>query len=147
MESNTAVRKTNKNLICSIILVVLAAITVYSALTGNEGVFAPMLMADQIFLMLWPFKPAKTENKTAYCAVIAYGTVIGLFSIIMTVFGPSMGDAMGWESHPDDRNGIVYPAVNDGRENCYFASFVFLFYYIAWIYRRLADRRIIRTAG
>ncbi|HEX2946708.1 MAG TPA: hypothetical protein VHT96_12210 [Clostridia bacterium] len=141
MENTLVLGKTSKNLICAIILIFLTAITVYAAMAGNDGVFAPMLMAVQIFLMLWPFKPGKNEKKTAYYAIIAYGTIIGLFSVAMTVFGPSMGDALGWESHPDDRNGIVYPAVNDGRENCYFASFVFLFYYLVWIFQRLAVRR------
>jgi hypothetical protein len=143
MGSSSATTKGGKNLLCALAFIAMLAITFFASVTGNDGIFAPMLMVDQIFLMIWFFKPGKTDNKTAYYAIITYGVIIGLLSVFMTLFGPTIGAANGWESHPNDQNGIVYPAVNDGLENCYFASLLYLCYYLFWIYRWLRGRKTV----
>lgn len=143
MERENRTTKGVNTILYAVIFLVFLVITVISASTGNDGVFAPMLMVDQIFLMVWIFKPGKTDNRTAYYAIIAFGVIIGVLSLFLSFFGPSLGESLGWESHPDDANGVLYPAVNDGRENCYFASFAFLCYYISWIANWFTERRKI----
>ncbi|MDP4093927.1 MAG: hypothetical protein Q8920_11255 [Bacillota bacterium] len=136
MEKGRTTGTGSRSIICSVLFAIFLVVTVFSAVTGNEGVMAPMLMVDQVFLMIWLFKPEKGESKTAYHAIIAYGVFIALLSVFFSVFGPSLSERYGWETHTDDRNGITYPAVNDGRENCYFTSMLFVIYYVVSIYNR-----------
>jgi hypothetical protein len=118
--------------------------TIASFVFDSEEFMFPMLMTTEVVLSLWLFMPAReaaSGEKSAFWAIIAFGSVSVLVSYAFTILVPVFGPAWGVESHPEDANGILYPMVNDGRENCLLGSILFLFYFgIA------GTRRLIRKA-
>lgn len=140
MNGNNASNSRN-SLTWGVLFTLMAVITIYFGVTGDDGFFAPMLLADLIYLALWLFKPAKSEGKSAYYAIIATGIFNILLSAALSILVPLYGVQWGAEMHLDDQNGILFPVVNDGLENCYFFSILFIFYFVISIYQRLRNRK------
>jgi hypothetical protein len=116
--------------------------TIASFIFDSGEFMFPMLMTTEVLLSLWLLMPAReaaSGEKSAFWAIIAFGSVSVLVSYAFTILVPIYGPAWGVESHPGDANGILYPMVNDGRENCLLGSILFLFYFGIAGVRRLVN--------
>lgn len=124
-----------KNLIRAI-GIVLAITTIISLAMGNEAVFAPMLMADFVFILIWKFSPREQSSgeKAAHWAIVSFGLFSALLSAVLSIIIPVFADQWHIEKHLDDA--VLYPIVNDGRENCYIMLLFFIVYIGFLVYFR-----------
>ncbi|MBU0647069.1 hypothetical protein KKC67_00640 [Patescibacteria group bacterium] len=120
--------KNNKKIKYLILGIVLFLTTIVSLAIKSEAIFAPILTMDFVFLLMWKFKPDRQlySEKAAYLAIITFGLFSALASAMLSILIPIYADQWNIEKHLDDI--VLYPIVNDGRENCYIANLLFIFY-------------------
>ena len=122
--------------------VVLLLATVILLVIGNEAILAPTIMIDFVFILMWKFKPdgQSLSEKAAYQAIITFGLFSALASIVLSILIPIYADQWNIEKHVGDA--ALYPIVNDGRENCYIASLLFIFYIGFSLYYRRKSKKL-----
>lgn len=104
----------------------------------------PLFMLSLASLAVWLFRPSadsSAEGRAAFAAIVAFGLFSVGLSYALSAIVPPNAAAWGVDAHPEDAGGVLYPIVNDGRENCLLGSVVFVFYFAFTSFGRARSRR------
>lgn len=121
-----------KNLVPFLLFLALASLTVAAFVADADVHMFPLFMLSITALAVWQFRPSadsSAEGRAAFAAIVAFGLFSVGLSYALTAIIPPNAAAWGVEAHPEDAGGVLYPIVNDGRENCLLGSVVFFFYF------------------